>query len=83
MQQRSPRQTHVRIAAFVRIKTREAAAKVAGGRTAAGKDTTVPKVLGEWSDGVAELRAAKTDADVLAIVERLRGKPLALPVVTP
>lgn len=81
MEQRSPRQTRVRIAAFVKIKTREAAAKVAGGRLAAGKATTVPKVIGEWSDGVAELRAARTPEERFVIAERLAGKPLVMPVV--
>ena len=64
---------------FVHVKTREAAAKVAGARTAAGTDCTVPKVVGEWADGVAELRAAKTPAERLVIAERLAGKPLVLP----
>lgn len=61
------------------MKSREAAAKVAGGRTASGKTTTVPAVLGEWIDGVHELRTAKTDSERLAIAERLAGKPLVMP----
>jgi hypothetical protein len=80
MQQRSKKQTRVRVFAFALVKSRESAAKVAGGRTAKGKDTTVPQILAEWIDGVAELRSAPNDATALDIVERLRGKPLALPV---
>lgn len=79
MYQRSPRQTRVRVAALIKTKTREAAAKVAGGMTASGKDMTVPKVLGQWADDVAELRAAKTHAERLVIAERLAGKKLVLP----
>jgi hypothetical protein len=78
MQQRSKKQTRVRVFAFALVKSRESAAKVAGGRTARGKDTTVPQVLAEWIDGVAELRGTSDDTTALQIVERLRGKPLAL-----
>jgi hypothetical protein len=80
MQQRSSRQTRVRVPALIKIGTREAAAKVAGGRLVAGIVSTIPKVLGEWCDSVAELRAAKTSTERLVIAERLAGKPLALPV---
>jgi hypothetical protein len=83
MFQRTKKQTRVRVWSSVQIKTREAAAKVAGASTAAGKDTTVPAVLGRWLDDVHALRTAKTPAERVEIAERLAGKPLVLPVVTP
>jgi hypothetical protein len=83
MFQRTKKQTRVRVHCNALVASRDGAAKVAGGRTASGNITTVPAVLGEWIDGVFALRSAKTPAERVAIAERLAGKPLVLPVVTP
>ncbi len=78
--------TRVKVWPTVSVDVRKAAEQTAGTNLKQGHDKTPKKVndvLAGWLSDVVALRGEKDTAKVLAIVERLRGKPLTLPAVTP
>lgn len=84
MEQRSTTKGTVKVTHWVRRDIREAAerkAKAAMKKT--GKPVYAQRFLSEYTSAAKDIEFAQSDEEVVAIVERLRGKPLSLPVVTP
>jgi hypothetical protein len=79
MQQRTKKQTTVKVCPYVPRRVRDTAERLAKREMSKTKKPVFASpFIADWATAGHDIVAAETDVEVLAIVERLRGKPLAL-----
>jgi hypothetical protein len=82
MLQRTKNQTTVKVCPYVPRRVRDTAERLAKrAMSKTKKPVFSTPFIADWATAAHDIFAAQTDAEAIAIVERLRGKPLVLPTV--